>query len=70
MHLCAVDIEAGSPDGAHSDVPIITNPQSGQNFVSIDGKRTYLNLFDSSTANVGQITPTLVKNYAATSSSG
>ncbi len=57
----AVELELGPHDTSAND--IITNPQSGQNFVSIDGKRTYLNLFDSSTPNTGQITPTLIKNY-------
>lgn len=66
----SVEIEAAQADGANNEVPVITNPQSGQNFVSIDGKRTYLNLFDSSTANSGQIAPTLVKNHSPSTSPG
>ncbi|XP_046986247.1 mucin-6-like [Schistocerca americana] len=31
------------------DVSVITMPQEGQHFVSIDGKRTYINLFGSTT---------------------
>ncbi|XKL59392.1 hypothetical protein PGB90_000408 [Kerria lacca] len=65
-YVYPVEIDVAQSDGIHNDISVITNPQSGQNFVSIDGKRTYLNLFDSSTTNAGQITPTLVKNYPGT----
>ncbi|XP_065215388.1 uncharacterized protein pwn isoform X2 [Planococcus citri] len=60
-YVFPVDIEAAQVDVGHNDV--ITNPQAGQDFVSIDGKRTYLNLFDSTPAVTGHISPTLVKNH-------
>ncbi|KAL0267627.1 UNVERIFIED_CONTAM: hypothetical protein PYX00_009842 [Menopon gallinae] len=34
----------------NSDVSVITKPEEGQDFVSIDGKRTYINLFGESTS--------------------
>lgn len=63
-----LDAAGSNEAAAHSEMSIITNPQSGQNFVSIDGKRTYLNLFDTSSTNAAtaQITPTIVKNYPGT----
>lgn len=50
-----VQVEGGSP-GAGADVSVITKPQEGQDFVSIDGKRTYINLFGESTSE--KVTPT------------
>lgn len=32
------------------DVSVITSAQAGQHFVSIDGKRTYINLFNTEQA--------------------
>lgn len=32
-------------EGANGEVSVITTAQNGQHFVSIDGKRTYMNLF-------------------------
>lgn len=34
-------------NGVHGSEDILTSPVEGQGFVSIDGKRTYLNLFDN-----------------------
>lgn len=42
--------------GINSDVAVITKPEEGQNFVSIDGKRTYINLFGEVSST--QINPT------------
>ncbi|XP_014208200.1 uncharacterized protein LOC106639211 [Copidosoma floridanum] len=39
----------GHPNGADD---ILTSPVEGQGFVSIDGKRTYLNLFDNTAASI------------------
>ena len=39
-------------NGENSDV-ILTSAVEGQGFVSIDGKRTYLNLFESTDQSVG-----------------
>lgn len=50
----------GGPD------EILTSPVEGQGFVSIDGKRTYLNLFDNtdrpSGPIKGQVQPTRTQN--------
>lgn len=40
---------AGEGNG-HGDVAVITAAQAGQHFVSIDGKRTYINLFNTEQA--------------------
>ncbi|XP_058798321.1 uncharacterized protein LOC131668284 isoform X2 [Phymastichus coffea] len=51
--------------GAHSGADdILTSPVEGQGFVSIDGQRTYLNLFDNTegTAATGKVQPTRVHN--------
>lgn len=46
-------VKVHAHEGLNGEVPVITKPQEGQNFVSIDGKRTYINLFgESSTAKV------------------
>ncbi|XP_026281185.1 proline-rich protein 36-like isoform X3 [Frankliniella occidentalis] len=52
-----VEIEGVSVGGAvagegngHGDVAVITAAQAGQHFVSIDGKRTYINLFNTEQA--------------------
>jgi hypothetical protein len=59
--LFTVEIEgvklAGSAD---SEVSVITKAEEGQHFVSIDGKRTYINLFGSSTEQ-GGVTPTRIQ---------
>jgi len=57
----AVEIEGVQLSGsAGGDVSVITQAQEGQHFVSIDGKRTYINLFGSSTEQ-GGIAPTRVQ---------
>lgn len=57
----AVEIEGVQlPGSAGSDVSVITQAQEGQHFVSIDGKRTYINLFGSSTEQ-GGIAPTRIQ---------
>lgn len=44
-----VDIEGVQVGGAGSgEVSVITTAEAGQHFVSIDGKRTYINLFNTS----------------------
>lgn len=43
-------------NGANSDV-ILTSAVEGQGFVSIDGKRTYLNLFENSDRTSTQVQP-------------
>lgn len=43
-------------NGINNDV-ILTSAVDGQGFVSIDGKRTYLNLFESTSQNVGSSKP-------------
>ena len=48
------------PGSAGSDISVITQAQEGQHFVSIDGKRTYINLFGSSTEQ-GGIAPTRIQ---------
>jgi hypothetical protein len=54
----AVEIEGVQlPGSAGSDVSVITKAEQGQDFVSIDGKRTYINLFGSSTEQ-GGVAPT------------
>ncbi|KAL4712238.1 hypothetical protein ACJJTC_011099 [Scirpophaga incertulas] len=53
VHIENINI---SGQGEHDD--IIVSPSGEQGFVSIDGKRTYLNLFDSSTVAGVSIHPT------------
>ncbi|KDR11404.1 Sushi, nidogen and EGF-like domain-containing protein 1, partial [Zootermopsis nevadensis] len=48
------------PGSAGSDVSVITKAEEGQHFVSIDGKRTYINLFGSSTEQEG-VAPTKIQ---------
>jgi len=48
------------PGSAGSEVSVITKVEEGQHFVSIDGKRTYINLF-SSTTEQGGVTPTRIQ---------
>ncbi|XP_059058878.1 uncharacterized protein LOC131852243 [Achroia grisella] len=58
----SVHIENINPLSGHGDHDdIIVSPSGEQGFVSIDGKRTYLNLFDSSSVPVS-IRPTHVQN--------
>ncbi|KAM3956220.1 LOW QUALITY PROTEIN: calcium-binding EGF-like domain-containing protein pawn, partial [Aphomia sociella] len=57
VHIENVNLLSGHGD--HDD--IIVSASGEQGFVSIDGKRTYLNLFDSSTVPVS-IRPTHVQN--------
>ncbi|CAH2084286.1 unnamed protein product [Euphydryas editha] len=45
----------------HRDHDIIVSPSGDHGFVSIDGKRTYLNLFDTSTPIAPTIAPTRVQ---------
>ncbi|XP_046682010.1 uncharacterized protein LOC124368728 isoform X3 [Homalodisca vitripennis] len=48
-YIYPVDIEGVQVGGAGSgEVSVITTAEAGQHFVSIDGKRTYINLFNSS----------------------
>jgi hypothetical protein len=59
--ILAVEIEGVQlPGSAESDVSVITKAEEGQHFVSIDGKRTYINLFSSSTEQ-GGIAPTRIQ---------
>lgn len=53
--------------GAHAGPDdILTSPVEGQGFVSIDGKRTYLNLFDNTESAAapgkGHVQPTRTQN--------
>ena len=45
------------PGAGNGEVSVITSAEAGQHFVSIDGKRTYINLFGS-TETATSITPT------------
>jgi hypothetical protein len=45
------------PGAGNGEVSVITTAEAGQHFVSIDGKRTYINLFGS-TETATSITPT------------
>lgn len=46
-------VQVQTQEGLNGQVPVITKPEKDQNFVSIDGKRTYINLFgESSTAKI------------------
>lgn len=59
--LFAVEIEGVKLSGsAGSEVSVITKAEEGQHFVSIDGKRTYINLFGSSTEQ-GDVIPTRIQ---------
>lgn len=59
--LFAVEIEGVKLSGsAGSEVSVITKAEEGQHFVSIDGKRTYINLFGSSTEQ-GDVKPTRIQ---------
>lgn len=52
-----MDIEGVQVGGGGSgEVSVITTAEAGQHFVSIDGKRTYINLFN--TPSSAGITPT------------
>ncbi|XP_023724328.1 uncharacterized protein LOC111873651 isoform X2 [Cryptotermes secundus] len=56
-----VEIEGVKLSGsAGSEVSVITKAEEGQHFVSIDGKRTYINLFGSSTEQ-GDVMPTRIQ---------
>ncbi|CAG9794257.1 unnamed protein product [Diatraea saccharalis] len=58
----SVHIENVNPLSGHSDHDdIIVSASGEQGFVSIDGKRTYLNLFDTSTAAEVSVRPTHVQ---------
>lgn len=48
----SVHIENVNPISGHAEDDIIVSPSGEQGFVSIDGKRTYLNLFDTSSHHV------------------
>lgn len=62
----AVEIEGVQLSGsADSDVSVITKAEEGQHFVSIDGKRTYINLFGSSTEQ-GGVAPTRIQHSGHT----
>nr|CAD7199187.1 unnamed protein product [Timema douglasi] len=50
-------------DSDNGEISVITAPKEGQHFVSIDGKRTYFNLFGSSTEE-GLVTPSKVQPAA------
>jgi hypothetical protein len=59
--LFAVEIEGVKlPGSTGGEVSVITKAEEGQHFVSIDGKRTYINLFGSSTGQ-GGVTPTRIQ---------
>jgi hypothetical protein len=59
--IFAVEIDGVQlPGSGGSDVSVITKAEEGQHFVSIDGKRTYINLFGSNTEQ-GGVTPTRVQ---------
>lgn len=51
--------------GSAGEVSVITKAEEGQHFVSIDGKRTYINLFGSSTEQ-GGVTPTRIQQAGHT----
>ncbi|XP_069686033.1 uncharacterized protein pwn isoform X2 [Periplaneta americana] len=53
------------PGAAGGEVSVITKAEEGQHFVSIDGKRTYINLFGSS-SDQGGVAPTRVQQKPAT----
>ncbi|XP_028160628.1 uncharacterized protein LOC114353022 [Ostrinia furnacalis] len=55
-----VHIENVHPISGHEDDDVIFSASGDQGFVSIDGKKTYLNLFDSSTVGVS-VRPTRVQ---------
>ena len=62
--LVTVEIEGVQLPGAGgSEVSVITKAEEGQHFVSIDGKRTYINLFGS-TSDQGSIAPTHTQDHA------
>lgn len=52
-------VEVGG--GGTGEVSVITTAEAGQHFVSIDGKRTYINLFGSSQPSVTPVTPTNIQ---------
>ncbi|XP_054280542.1 uncharacterized protein LOC128998442 [Macrosteles quadrilineatus] len=64
-----VDIEGVQVGGVGSgEVSVITTAEAGQHFVSIDGKRTYINLFNTESS--PSVSPTAVNKQPITKQTG